>query len=84
MPAKLLCGDFYPLPPVPAKASLLAPATKRKLLADIEYVVDFVQMKRGKKISDECWQAILSPEIESDSSASQQIGGVLISMHKPD
>ena len=54
MPVKLLCGDFYQLPPVPASASLLAPTTKqtyehqqgRKLLADMEYVVDFVQMKR--------------------------------------
>ena len=25
MAAKLLCGDFYQLPPVPAAASLLAP-----------------------------------------------------------
>ena len=96
MPAKLLCGDFYQLPPVPASASLLAPTTKqtyehqqgRKILADIEYVVDFVQMKRftdelliqvleamrtpgGKKISDECWQAILRTEIRPSSSASQ-------------
>ena len=54
MPCKLLCGDFYQLPPVPATASLLA-STKgqtyehqqgRKLLADMEYVVDFVQMQR--------------------------------------
>ena len=96
MPAKLLCGDFYQLPPVPASASLLAPTTKqtyehqqgRKILADIEYVVDFVQMKRftdelliqvleamrtpgGKKISDECWQAILNTKIKSGGSASQ-------------
>jgi len=56
MPVKLLCGDFYQLPPVPASASLLAPTTKqtyehqqgRKILADMEYVVDFVQMKRFK------------------------------------
>ena len=27
MPAKLLCGDFYQLPPVPASASLLAPTS---------------------------------------------------------
>ena len=54
MPAKILCGDFYQLPPVPASASLLAPHTGqsyehqqgRKLLADFEYVVDFVQMQR--------------------------------------
>ena len=96
MPAKLLCGDFYQLPPVPASASLLAPTTKqtyehqqgRKILADIEYVVDLVQMKRftdelqiqvleamrtpgGKKISDECWQAILNTKIKSGGSASQ-------------
>ena len=54
MPAKILAGDFYQLPPVPQSASLLA-STKgqtyehqqgRKLLADMEYVVDFVQMQR--------------------------------------
>jgi hypothetical protein len=96
MPVKLLCGDFYQLPPVPASASLLAPTTKqtyehqqgRKILADMEYVIDFVQMKRfkdelqiqvleamrtpgGKKISEECWQAILRTEIKLSSSASQ-------------
>ena len=96
MAVKLLCGDFYQLPPVPASASLLAAPTKqtyehqqgRKLLADIEYVVDFVQMKRfkdnlqiqvleamriprGKKISEECWQAIKKTQIRSSSSASQ-------------
>jgi hypothetical protein len=54
MPAKILCGDFYQLPPVPASSSLLAPVKGqtyehmqgRKLLADIEHVVDFVQMQR--------------------------------------
>ena len=54
MAVKILCGDFYQLPPVPASASLLAPQTGqsyehqqgRKLLADFEYVVDFVQMQR--------------------------------------
>jgi len=54
MAAKILCGDFYQLPPVPASSSLLAPVKGqtyehmqgRKLLADIEYVVDFVQMQR--------------------------------------
>ena len=54
MPAKILCGDFYQLPPVPASSSLLAPlkgqtyehVQGRKLLADIEHVVDFVQMQR--------------------------------------
>jgi hypothetical protein len=96
MAAKLLCGDFYQLPPVPASASLLAPTTKktyehqqgRKILADMEYVVDFVQMKRfkddlqiqvlqamrtpgGKKISEECWQAIKSTEIRSSGRATQ-------------
>ena len=90
MPVKLLCGDFYQLPPVPASASLLAPTTKqtyehqqgRKILSDMEYVIDFVQMKRfkdelqiqvleamrtpgGKKISEECWQAIKSTRIRS-------------------
>ena len=54
MPAKILSGDFLQLPPVPQSASLLA-STKgqsyehqqgRKLLADMEYVVDFVQMQR--------------------------------------
>ena len=47
MPVKLLCGDFYQLPPVPASSSLLAPTTGqtyehqqgRKILADMEYVV---------------------------------------------
>eukprot|EP00972_Heterocapsa_arctica_P017591 2600907-Heterocapsa_arctica.AAC.1 len=51
MPCKLLSGDFYQLPPVPASASLLAPATNqsyehqqgRKLLLDMKYVIDFVQ-----------------------------------------
>ena len=54
MPVKLLCGDFYRMPPVPATSSLLASTTGqtyehqqgRKLLADMEYVVDFVQMQR--------------------------------------
>ena len=54
MPCKILCGDFYQLPPVPASSSLLAPLAKqsyehqqgRKLLMDMEYVVDFVQMQR--------------------------------------
>ena len=47
MAAKLLCGDFYQLPPVPSSASLLAPTTRqtyehqqgRKILADMQYVV---------------------------------------------
>ena len=54
MPIKLLCGDFFQLPPVPASASLLAPGDTqsyeqlqgKKLLTDIEYVVDFRQMRR--------------------------------------
>ena len=59
MPAKILSGDFYQLPPVPATASLLAsggasqPANRsyehqqgRKLLSDMEYVLDFVNMQR--------------------------------------
>jgi hypothetical protein len=54
MPVKILSGDFYQLPPVPATASLLAPPVKqsyehqqgRKLLMDMEYVIDFVKMQR--------------------------------------
>ena len=54
MAVKILCGDFYQLPPVPASASLLAPHTGqsyehqqgRKLLADFECAIDFVQMQR--------------------------------------
>jgi hypothetical protein len=54
MPCKILSGDFYQLPPVPASASLLAPPTNqsyehqqgRKLLMDMQYVVEFVQMQR--------------------------------------
>ena len=54
MPCKVLSGDFYQLPPVPSSASLLAPADKqsyehlqaRKLLLDVPYVLDFVNMKR--------------------------------------
>ena len=54
MAAKILCGDFLQLPPVPASASLMAPTKGqsyehlqgRKLLADIEHVLDFVQMQR--------------------------------------
>ena len=53
--AKILCGDFFQLPPVPATSSLMAPKSQtesyehrqgRKLLMDIEYVVDFVNMQR--------------------------------------
>ena len=54
MPCNILCGDFYQLPPVPASSSLLAPPDKqsyehqqgRKLLMDMEYVIEFVQMQR--------------------------------------
>ena len=54
MPAKILCGDFYQLLPVPARSSLLAPVKGqsyehqqgRKLLADMEHGVDCVQMQR--------------------------------------
>ena len=54
MAAKILSGDFYQLPPVPASASLLAnPSGQsyehqqgRKILLDMEYVVDFIDMKR--------------------------------------
>ena len=54
MPCKLLCGDFYQLPPVPESSSLLDnSATQRyehlqgcKLLADMEYVFEFRNMRR--------------------------------------
>ena len=54
MPCKLLSGDFYQLPPVPSSASLLASADRqsyehlqaRKLLLDVPYVLEFVNMKR--------------------------------------
>ena len=54
MPCKILSGDFYQLPPVPASASLLEEAAQqsyehqqgRTLLLDMEYVVEFVQMQR--------------------------------------
>ncbi|MCP4006488.1 MAG: hypothetical protein GY725_20105, partial [bacterium] len=54
MPCKILSGDFYQLPPVPPSASLLAPPSNqsyehqqgRKLLLDMEYVLDFVEMRR--------------------------------------
>jgi hypothetical protein len=54
MPCKILSGDFYQLPPVPASASLLAPSAGqsyehqqgRKLLLDMAYVVHFEQMQR--------------------------------------
>ena len=50
MPCKIVSGDFYQLPPVPASASLLPKPTNpsyehlqgRKLLTDMQYVVDFV------------------------------------------
>ncbi|MCP4201171.1 MAG: AAA family ATPase, partial [bacterium] len=54
MPCKILSGDFYQLPPVPASASLLASPSNqsyehqqgRKLLLDMDYVHDFVEMRR--------------------------------------
>ena len=54
MPCKILSGDFYQLPPVPASASLLASSAGqsyehqqgRKLLLDMAYVVHFEQMQR--------------------------------------
>ena len=50
VPVKILSGDFYQLPPVPASASLLGPPDGqsyehqqgRKLFLDVEYVVNFV------------------------------------------
>ena len=52
--AKILCGDFYQLPPVPATASLLFSSQKQSyehqqghaLLAGVQYVVDFKEAKR--------------------------------------
>ena len=53
--AKLLCGDFLQLPPVPSTGSFMAKVDHttsyehrqgRKLLMDMEYVVDFVNMQR--------------------------------------
>ena len=79
MPVKLLCGDFYQLPPVPASASLLA-STKgqtyehqqgRKLLADMEYVVDFVQMQRfNDPLQVEVLEAMRTPGGKRISEAS--------------
>ena len=51
---KILSGDFLQLPPVPATASLLAPLQGRSyehqqgraLLANVDYVIDFVKMQR--------------------------------------
>ena len=51
MAVKILCGDFYQLPPVPASSSLLAPVKGQtyehmqgcRFSADIEYVIDFAQ-----------------------------------------
>ena len=70
MPAKLLCGDFFQLPPVPASSSLLAPLKGqtyehqqgRKIVADMQYVVDFVEMKRfDDKLLVEVLQAMRTP-----------------------
>ena len=55
MSAKILTGGFLQLPPVPQASSLLASTEGqtyehqqgRKLLADMEYVIDFVQMQRS-------------------------------------
>jgi hypothetical protein len=54
LPAKIQSGDFLQLPPAPASSSMLASTTRQsyehqqqcKLLADIEYVIDFVMMLR--------------------------------------
>ena len=70
MPAKLLCGDFFQLPPVPASSSLLAPLKGqtyehqqgRKIVADMQYVVDFVEMKRfDDNLLVEVLQAMRTP-----------------------
>ena len=79
MPVKLLCGDFYQLPPVPANASLLASTQGqtyehqqgRKLLADMEYVVDFVQMQRfNDPLQVEVLEAMRTPGGKRISDAS--------------
>ena len=55
MAVRILSGDFLQLPPVPASASLVSSTKERTsyehqqgvaLLASIEYVFDFVDMKR--------------------------------------
>jgi hypothetical protein len=54
MPARILSGDFYQLPPVPPSASLVAKRDRQSyehqqgvaLLASVEHVFDFVDMKR--------------------------------------
>jgi hypothetical protein len=54
MAARILCGDFLQLPPVPASASMVAPPARQSyehqqgvaLLASVPYVIDFVEMKR--------------------------------------
>ena len=54
VPCKIVSGDFYQLSPVPATKSFLPKPENpsyehvqgRKLLMDMEYVVDFVEMKR--------------------------------------
>ena len=54
MAYKILCGDFYRFPPVPAASSLLAPPMGQsyehqqgqKLLMDMEHVIEFVQIQR--------------------------------------
>ena len=58
MAVKLLSGDFYQLPPVPAKASLLADPhgqsyehqQGRTLLLDVDNVVHLVQMQRSSDL----------------------------------
>ena len=74
MAAKILCGDFYQLPPVPATASLLA-STKgqtyehqqgRKLLADMQYCPRISNPKKRnlatrylKQISRSCTSSLI-------------------------
>ena len=81
MPVKIVCGDFYQLPPVPSSASLLAPTRNqsyehqqgRKLLADMEYVIDFVQMQRfTDPLLIEVLQAMRTPGGKKISEASWQ------------
>ena len=81
MAVKILSGDFYQLPPVPASASLLAKPTKqsyehqqgRKLLTDMEYVIEFVKMQRFEDpLLVEVLEAMRTPGGKSISEAAWQ------------
>ena len=81
MPVKLLCGDVYQLPPVPATTSLLAPTKGQtyehgqghKLLADMEYVIDFVQTQRfSGPLQEQVLEAMRTPGGKAISDESWQ------------